>query len=164
MRKLIAGAVLLALSVAPAFAMPQRDRDDRGDRDDRRDRGDRRDRDDRHDNGKHKGWYKHDWDDHRHWDYDHERIVPGRAFPHGRYEHVRGSFRTVSIDIRTRRVVLVDRSAWVIAPYDFDHCRDWRWDRDDVYVYDDDSHPGWYLFYNSRLGRYAHVEFFGMGR
>ncbi len=28
MRKLIAGAVLLALSVAPAFAMPQRDRDD----------------------------------------------------------------------------------------------------------------------------------------
>jgi len=161
MRKLIAGAVLLVLSAAPAFAMPQRDRDDRGDRDDQ---GDRRDRGDRHDNGKHKGWYKHDWDDHRHWDYDHDRYRPGRAFPYGRYEHVRGSYRSVSIDIRTRRVILVDRSTWVVAPYDIRNCQDWQWDRDDVYVYDDDSHPGWYLFYNSRLGRYAHVEFFGMGR
>ncbi len=155
MRKLIAGAVLLILSVAPAFATPQRDRDDRDDRDDR------------HDNGKHKGWYKHgdhDWDDHRHWDYDREREHPGRAFPHGRYEHVRESFRSVSIEIRTRRVILVDHSSWVVAPYDIDHCRDWRWDRDDVYVYDDDSHPGWYLFYNARLGRYAHVEFLGVGR
>ncbi len=161
MLKLIAGAVLLVLAAAPAFATPQRDRDDRDDRDEHHDR------DDRHDNGKHKGWYKHhdhDWDDHRHWDYDGDREHPGRPFYHGRYAHVRESYRSVSIDIRTRRVVLVDRSTWVIAPYDIDHCRDWRWDRDDVYVYDDDAHPGWYLFYNARLGRYAHVEFFGMGR
>ncbi len=166
MRKLFAGVVLLALSVAPTFAMPQRDRDDRRDRDEHRDK-DRGDRDDHHDNGKHKGWDKHgghDWDDHRHWDYDRERTRPGRAFPYGRYEHVRGAFRSVSIDVRTRRVVLVDRSSWVIAPYDIDHCRDWRWDRDEIHVYDDDAHPGWYVFYNARVGRYAHVEFFGMGR
>jgi len=29
-------------------------------------------------------------------------------------------------------------------------------------VYDDDRHPGWYLLFNARLGRYVHVEFFGM--
>jgi hypothetical protein len=48
-----------------------------------------------------------------------------------------------------------------MAPYDRDRCRDWRWDRDDVYVYDDDAHPGWYLLFNARLGRYVHVEYFG---
>jgi hypothetical protein len=37
-----------------------------------------------------------------------------------------------------------------------------EWDHDRVYVYDDDRNPGWYVFFNSRLGRYVHVEFFGM--
>src|SRR6266404_2215526 len=37
----------------------------------------------------------------------------------------------------------------------------WDSDRDRVYVYDDDHHPGWYLLFNARLGRYVHVEYFG---
>src|SRR6266481_5916672 len=41
-------------------------------------------------------------------------------------------------------------------------CRDWEWERDRVYVYDDDHHPGWYLLFNARLGRYVHVEYFGL--
>jgi hypothetical protein len=54
------------------------------------------------------------------------------------------------------------RANWVVAPYDLDRCRDWQWERDQVYVYDDDHHPGWYLLFNSRLGRYVHVEFSGV--
>jgi len=164
MRKLIASAAMMALAWTLAIASPRQDRDDhRQDRDDRRDRGDRKDRDDHHDNGKHKGEYKHgDRDDYRNWNDDHDRIRPGRRYAYGRYENVKRSFVSVSIDYRTRRVVLYDRSNWVVAPYDIDRCRDWRWDRDDVFVYDDDHHPGWYLLFNARLGRYVHVEYFGV--
>ena len=90
------------------------------------------------------------------------RIQPGRAYPHGRYEHVRSDFIARRMDFRTRRVELYDNSSWVVASYDLDRCRDWQWDRDRVYVYDDDHHPGWYLLFNARLGRYVHVEYFGV--
>jgi hypothetical protein len=50
----------------------------------------------------------------------------------------------------------------VVASYEVDHCRDWQWDRDQVYVYDDDHHPGWYLLFNARLGHHVHVEYFGV--
>lgn len=170
MRRLILGAALFALTGTLAQATPRQDRDER------------RDRDERHDNGKHKGREKHgddrdehgdndhrstsyrqyDRDDHRGWDDDHDRIHPGRRYPYGRYEHVREVFIVRSMDYRTRHVVLYDRSNWVVASYDVPRCRDWQWDRDQVYVYDDDHHPGWYLLFNARLGRYVHVEFSGV--
>jgi hypothetical protein len=169
MRKIIAGTLFMALAGTLAVAAPRQDRDDHRDRDDRHDNGKHKgqdkheDRDDRHDNGKHKGWYKHgDRDDHRDWDDDHDRIRPGRAYPYGRYGHVREVFVARRIDYGTRRVVLFDNSNWVVASYDLNRCRDWEWDRDRVYVYDDDHHPGWYLLFNARLGRTVHVEYFGV--
>jgi hypothetical protein len=164
MRKLMASAAMLALAGTLAIANPRQDRDDhRQDRDDRRDREDRHDKNDPHDNGKRKGEYKQDERDrYQNWDDDHDRIRPGRPYPFGRYGSVKRSFVSVSIDYRSRRVVLYDRSNWVVAPYDIDRCRDWRWDHDEVFVYDDDHHPGWYLLFNARLGRFVHVEYFGV--
>jgi hypothetical protein len=171
MRKFFAAMVFMALAGTLALAAPPQDRDDRRDRDERHDNGkhkgdkhgDRDDDGDRHDNGKHKGWYKHgDRDDYRDWDYDHERVRPGRAYPHGRYEHVREVYVARRFDSRTRHIFLYDNSDWVVASYDVDRCRDWQWERDQVYVYDDDHHPGWYLLFNARLGRYVHVEYFGV--
>lgn len=169
MRNIFVAITLFALVGTLALANPRQDRDDRRDQDDRHDNGkhkgwDKHGDDDRgdHDNGKHKGWYKHDRDDYRDWDYDHDRLVAGRHYPRGRYEHVREVFIARSIDYRTRAVVLYDNSNWVVASYDLDRCRDWRWDHDQVYVYDDDHHPGWYLLFNARLGRYVHVEFNGI--
>jgi hypothetical protein len=80
---------------------------------------------------------------------------------HGRFTGPIGAQHVWRMQGGGRARFNIDGYFFQVAPYEYGYTDGWLWDSDDIMLYEDPDHDGWYLAYDVRLGVYVHVLYLG---
>jgi hypothetical protein len=80
---------------------------------------------------------------------------------HGRFSGSIGASTVWRLGGGNRERFGIGGSFFQVAPYEYGYTDGWLWDSDDIVLYLDPDHDGWYLAYDVRLGTYVHVMYLG---
>jgi len=92
---------------------------------------------------------------------DDPRFHVDRPYSHGRFVGGFGPRHEYRIERGNRDRFWISGYPFRVFPGDYAYTDAWLWNSDDIIIYDDPDHPGWYLAYNPRTGTYVHAEYLG---